>query len=54
MLQIVERPIDDGLRLKAEEAIERLNQAIQEMMEEIDRLKTFERSSSVLFGLRAA
>ena len=32
----------EELRLKAEEEIERLNQDIQEMMDEIDRLKTFE------------
>ena len=31
----------EELRLKAEEEIERLNQDIQEMMDEIDRLKTF-------------
>lgn len=32
----------EELRLKAEEEIERLNQDVQEMMDEIDRLKTFE------------
>lgn len=32
----------EELRLKAEEEIERLNQDIQEMMDEIDRLRTFE------------
>lgn len=32
----------EDLRLKAEEEVERLNRDIQEMMDEIDRLKTFE------------
>ena len=37
----------EELRLKAEEEIEKLNQDIQEMMDEIDRLKTFEPTAKV-------